>query len=148
MFSRARLCDSCSYTRREGARVCFSSPFLPPPSCLARPSPLAFPPAHENPRTSRDIKPTSMAILRRFFLRRQVPLPPPLLASAYCARGFTARFRTLFASRCLCGRRAIRADISAECLREVHIKDICGNLCAPLAHFIPELRRCNNMSRI
>lgn len=65
-----------------------------------------------------------MAILRRF-LRCQVTPP---LGYEHCTQGFTARFRTLFASRCLCGRGAIWSDISAECPREVHVKGDYGNL--------------------
>lgn len=114
------------------SRVLFSS-FSPPHSR----SPVRFPVRiRESPRTPRDIKPTSMAILRRFFAMSGAPL-----GCAYCTQGFTARFRTLFASRCLCGRGAIWADISAECPRQVHVKGDYGNL-SLLLHvlFARELR--------
>lgn len=125
MFSGARLCDSCSYTRGtarrvQGTRVCFSPPFLR--RTLARPSAFLY--AYER---ALGLLATLSRPRWRFygvFLRCQVPP----LGYAYCTQGFTAGFRTLFASRCLCGRGAIWADISAECPRQVHVKGDYGNL--------------------
>lgn len=96
------------HDRVPGSHVCF--PSIPTsPSFSLSPACWAFSPSWTRMYVlllSRDIKPTSMAILRRF-LRRQVPL-----GCAVLYVGFYSAFRMLFASRPLLWAAAIWPDIS------------------------------------